>query len=164
MEVTSTPAESSFFRALSLLKLYTGLQYHIDSDFRQTSKNFEEGLPKHILEKNTVFWKRVSKYGRLTVLVLIKGNKWRADLHTSRTEIYIISNLLQKDAKVPLQMVIKGTFTFVFGNSWIVPLTIPAKNIVIFCGESSSQSDSPCRGKPESLQNVKKKFVSLSRK
>ncbi len=58
VEITSTPAESSFFRALSLLKLYTGLQYHIYSDFRQTSKNFEGGLPKHILEKNTVFWKK----------------------------------------------------------------------------------------------------------
>jgi hypothetical protein len=41
MEITSTPAESSSFRALSPLKLYTGLQYHIDSDVRQTSKNFE---------------------------------------------------------------------------------------------------------------------------
>ncbi len=59
VEVTSTPAERSFFRALSLLKLYTGLQYHIYSGFRQTSKNFwEGGLPKHILEKNTVFWKK----------------------------------------------------------------------------------------------------------
>jgi hypothetical protein len=58
MEVTSTPAESSFFSTLSLIKLYTGLQYHIDSDFRQTSKNFEGGLLKHILEKNTVFGKK----------------------------------------------------------------------------------------------------------
>jgi hypothetical protein len=55
VEVTSIPAESSFFRALSQLKLYIGLQTHIYSDFRQTSKNFEGGLPKHILEKNTVF-------------------------------------------------------------------------------------------------------------
>ncbi len=62
MEVTSSPAERSFFRALSLLKLYTGLQYHIYFEFRQTSKNFQGGIPKHVLEK-----KRVSKYGRLTV-------------------------------------------------------------------------------------------------
>ena len=41
VEVTSTLTESSFFRALSLLKLYTGLQYHIYSEFRQTSKTFE---------------------------------------------------------------------------------------------------------------------------
>jgi hypothetical protein len=68
MEVTSTPAESSFFRALLLLKLYTGLQYHMDSYFRQTSKNFEGGLPKHILEKTLFSEKRVSKYGRLTVM------------------------------------------------------------------------------------------------
>jgi hypothetical protein len=67
VEVTSTPAENSFFRALSLLKLYVGLQYHIYSSFRQTSKNFEGGLPKHILGKNTFSEKRVSKYGRLTV-------------------------------------------------------------------------------------------------
>jgi hypothetical protein len=42
-EVASTLAEGSFFRALSLLKLYTGHQYHIYSEFRQTSKNFEGG-------------------------------------------------------------------------------------------------------------------------
>jgi hypothetical protein len=39
VEVTSTPAESSFFP---------------NSEFRHTSKNFEAGLPKNILEKNTV--------------------------------------------------------------------------------------------------------------
>ncbi len=55
MKVTSTPAESSFFKALALLKLYTGLHYHIYSEFRHTSKNFESALPKNILEKNTVF-------------------------------------------------------------------------------------------------------------
>ncbi len=53
VEVTSTPAESSFFKALALLKLLTVLHYHIYSEFRQTSKNFEGGLPKNILEKNT---------------------------------------------------------------------------------------------------------------
>ncbi len=63
MEVTSTPAESSFFRALSLLKLYTGLQYHKYLDFRQTSKNFDGGLPKHILEKNTFMKKGCRNMG-----------------------------------------------------------------------------------------------------
>ncbi len=58
MDVTSTPAESSFFKALALLKLKPGLHFHIYSEFRHTSKNFEGGLPKNILEKNTVFWKK----------------------------------------------------------------------------------------------------------
>ncbi len=75
MEVTSTPAERSFFRALSLLKLYTGLQYHIYSDIRQTSKNLEGGLPKHILEKNTVFWNKGVEIwafdGSLSVLLFL---------------------------------------------------------------------------------------------
>ncbi len=31
---------------------------HIYSEFRHTSKNFEGGLPKNILEKNTVYWKK----------------------------------------------------------------------------------------------------------
>ncbi len=47
MEVTSTPAESSFFKALAL--------------------NFEGGLPKNIFEKTLFSEKRVSKYGRLTL-------------------------------------------------------------------------------------------------
>ncbi len=55
VEVTSTPAENSFFKALVLLKLQTGLNYHIYSEFRHTSKNFEGDLPKNILEENTVF-------------------------------------------------------------------------------------------------------------
>jgi hypothetical protein len=67
VEVTSTLAENSFFKALILLKLYTGLHYHIYSEFRHTSKNFEGGLPKNILEKTLFYEKRVSKYGRLTV-------------------------------------------------------------------------------------------------
>ncbi len=58
VEVTSTPAESSFFEALALLKLWTGLHYHIYSEFRHNSKNFEGGLPKNILQKNTVLWKK----------------------------------------------------------------------------------------------------------
>jgi hypothetical protein len=58
VDVTSTPAESSFFKALALLKLKPGLHFHIYSEFRHTSKNFEGGLPKNILEKNTVFWKK----------------------------------------------------------------------------------------------------------
>jgi hypothetical protein len=45
----------------------TPFNYHIYSEFRRTSKTFEGSLPKNILEKNIVFWKRVSKYGRLTV-------------------------------------------------------------------------------------------------
>ncbi len=65
VEVTSTPAESSFFRALALLKLQTGLHYHIYSEFIHISKNFEGGLPSDILEKTTEKW--VSNYGRLTV-------------------------------------------------------------------------------------------------
>ncbi len=57
--MASTPAESSFFRALALLKLYTGLHYYIYSELIPTSKNFEgEGLPKHILEKTSVFRKK----------------------------------------------------------------------------------------------------------
>ncbi len=43
LEVTSTPEESSFFRALALLKLQTGLHFHIYSEFRHTFKNFEGG-------------------------------------------------------------------------------------------------------------------------
>jgi hypothetical protein len=71
MEVTSTPEESSFFRALALLKLK--LDFIVaSSEFRHTSKNFEGGFPKHILEKNTVFKKRVSKYRRLTVSKIIR--------------------------------------------------------------------------------------------
>ncbi len=58
LAVTSTPAECIFFRALALLKLYTGLQYHICSEFIHTSKNIEGGLPRHVLEKTTVFRKK----------------------------------------------------------------------------------------------------------
>ncbi len=58
VEVTSTPAEICFFKALALLKLEIGLHFHIDSEFRHTFKNFEGGLPKNILEKNTVLWKK----------------------------------------------------------------------------------------------------------
>jgi hypothetical protein len=55
VEVTSTPTESSFFKALALLQLYIGLYFHINSEFRHTYKNFEGSLRKNILEKNTVF-------------------------------------------------------------------------------------------------------------
>ncbi len=59
---------SSFFRALALLKLLTGLHFHIYSEFRHTSKNFEGG-PQNIFQRKTLFSeKRVSKYGHLTVL------------------------------------------------------------------------------------------------
>jgi hypothetical protein len=54
VKVTSTPADA-------LLKLYTAwtsISHTVYSDFRQTSKNVEGGLPKHILEKNTVFRKK----------------------------------------------------------------------------------------------------------
>ena len=54
VEVTSTPAESSFLGPLPLL---TGLYYHMYSEFIHTSKNFDGGLPRHILEKTTVFRK-----------------------------------------------------------------------------------------------------------
>jgi hypothetical protein len=54
LEVTSTPEESSFFRALALaVKIVNWTSSY--SEFRHTSKNFERGFPKHILEKNTVF-------------------------------------------------------------------------------------------------------------
>ncbi len=49
VEVTSTPAESSFLGPF---------HFHIYSELRHTSKKFEGGLPLHILEKNTVFWKK----------------------------------------------------------------------------------------------------------
>ncbi len=60
VELTSTPAESSFYKALALLKLSAWLHYHIYSEFRHTyiDINFEGGLPKNILEKNTVLWKK----------------------------------------------------------------------------------------------------------
>jgi hypothetical protein len=58
VEVTSTPLEISFFKALALLKLYTGLHFYKYSEFRHTSKNFEGGLPKNISEKNTVLLKK----------------------------------------------------------------------------------------------------------
>ncbi len=63
VKVTSTLAERSSFRALSLLKLYTGLKYHINSEFRQTFANLEGATKTYFREK------RVSKFGRLTVLV-----------------------------------------------------------------------------------------------
>ncbi len=62
MAVTSALPENFFLRAHVDLNLYTGNHHFISSEFRHTSKNFEGGLPKHILEKNTVF-KRASKYG-----------------------------------------------------------------------------------------------------
>ncbi len=59
VQVTSTPAESSFFRALSLLKMYTGLQYYIYFDFRQTSKNFEgAGATKTYFREKHCFLKK----------------------------------------------------------------------------------------------------------
>ncbi len=55
MEVTSTPAKSSFFRALALLncKLDFIITYIPNLDI--PPKILRGGLPKHILEKNTVF-------------------------------------------------------------------------------------------------------------
>jgi hypothetical protein len=38
VEVTSTPTENSFFKALALSKLKIGLHFHIYSEFRHTSK------------------------------------------------------------------------------------------------------------------------------
>jgi hypothetical protein len=68
VEVTSTPAESSFFRALALLKLQLDLiiTYIPNLDIPPNILR-GGGFPKHILEKNAVSEKRVSKYGRLTV-------------------------------------------------------------------------------------------------
>ncbi len=59
MEVTSTPAESSFFKALALLKLQTGLHYHIYSEFRHTPKPFEGGgLTKEYFREKHYFLKK----------------------------------------------------------------------------------------------------------
>jgi hypothetical protein len=43
VEVTSTPAEISFFKALALLKLDF---FHIYSEFRHISTNFEGGFQR----------------------------------------------------------------------------------------------------------------------
>jgi hypothetical protein len=47
------------------------------SEFRHTSKNFEGGLPRHILEKNTVLWKKAVEIwafdGIYTVQQNVKG-------------------------------------------------------------------------------------------
>ncbi len=48
--VNSKPAENSFFRARAVLKLYTAQILNLDMP-----PKFLEGLPKYILEKNTVF-------------------------------------------------------------------------------------------------------------
>jgi hypothetical protein len=53
-----SPSESSFFRALALLKLQTGLHYHIYAEFIHTSKILR-GAAKTYLEKTTVFRKKV---------------------------------------------------------------------------------------------------------
>jgi hypothetical protein len=47
--------EHFLLRAHVVLNLYTGNHHYISAEFRHTSKNLEGGLPKHILEKNTVF-------------------------------------------------------------------------------------------------------------
>jgi hypothetical protein len=52
MAVTSALPENFLLRAHAVLNLYTGNHHYISSEFRHTSKNFEGGLPKHILEKN----------------------------------------------------------------------------------------------------------------
>jgi hypothetical protein len=53
-----TAGKLPFWRTFSPKSIYTGNHHYISSEFRHTSKNFEGGLPKHILEKNTVFWKK----------------------------------------------------------------------------------------------------------
>ncbi len=61
MAVTSALPENFLLRAHVVLNLYTENHHYISSQFKHTSKNFEGGLPKHILEileKNTVFWKK----------------------------------------------------------------------------------------------------------
>jgi hypothetical protein len=72
VEVTSTPTESSFFRAIALLKFQTGLHFHMYSEFRHTSKNFEGGDQKIFLRKTLFSEKRVSNYGRLTVHIIYR--------------------------------------------------------------------------------------------
>jgi hypothetical protein len=47
-----TPEENSFFRARAVLKLYTAQILNLDMP-----PKFLEGLPKYILEKNTVFFR-----------------------------------------------------------------------------------------------------------
>ncbi len=58
MEVTSTPLESSFFKALALLNCKLDFAITYISNLDIPPKNFEKGLPKNILEKNTVFCKK----------------------------------------------------------------------------------------------------------
>ncbi len=56
--VTSTPAESSFFRALALFKLKTDFIITYIPNLYIPPKNFlGGGLPIHILEKTNVFRK-----------------------------------------------------------------------------------------------------------
>ncbi len=47
------------FKSICCLEgIECGLHFHIYSEFRHTSKNFEGGLQKTIFEKNTVLWKK----------------------------------------------------------------------------------------------------------
>jgi hypothetical protein len=55
VEVISTPADNGFLKALAALKIVTGLNDHINSKLKQNFKYFQEGFPKHILEKNLFF-------------------------------------------------------------------------------------------------------------
>jgi hypothetical protein len=62
LAVTSTSIEKSIFRTLVVLKLQRRLYHYIVSEFRHTCKNFERGLLRYTLAKNTVIpKKRVSK-------------------------------------------------------------------------------------------------------
>jgi hypothetical protein len=58
MAVTSALPENFLLRAHVVLNLYPGNHHDIGPEFRYISKNFEGGLLKHILENNTVFWKK----------------------------------------------------------------------------------------------------------
>ncbi len=104
MEVTSAPAESSFFRVLATVKIVNWTSLSIYSEFLHTSKNFEGGLPRHILEKTTVFRKRVSNYGRLTGYVNFKCSELYdyCNVHwlTQQTSKNIVIVLFKKNGTV----------------------------------------------------------------
>jgi hypothetical protein len=55
MAVISALPENFLLRAHVVLNLYPGNHHDISPEFRHTSKNFEGGITKHILEKNTFF-------------------------------------------------------------------------------------------------------------
>ncbi len=58
MAVTAAQPENFLLSARVVLNLYTGNHYLHKFRIQTYLQKFEGGLSKHILEKNTVFWKK----------------------------------------------------------------------------------------------------------